>query len=78
MCEWESEEKQCIDKLFNWLFDLVPVNLYKLSCLADEWSDIDDISMFIEYFSKIYCYGIYAKGRKFAYYKKIIKSQKTY
>ena len=52
MCQWEADDKYCIDKLFKWLFELVPINLYKLSCLADDWSDIDNISMFIEYFYK--------------------------
>ncbi len=49
---WEIEEKTCIDRLFKWLFDLVPVNLYRLSCLADDWHDVDSITMFLEYFYK--------------------------
>jgi DNA phosphorothioation-dependent restriction protein DptH len=50
--QWDEEEAKCIDKLFKWLFELVPINIYKLSCIADEWQDVDNISMFIEYFFK--------------------------
>ena len=52
MCPWEADEKACINKLFKWLFDLVPTNIYKLSCFADQWQDVDNISMFISYFFK--------------------------
>jgi rubrerythrin len=50
--QWDEEEAKCIDKLFKWLFELVPINIYKLSRIADEWQDVDNISMFIEYFFK--------------------------
>uniref|UniRef100_UPI0026EF378C hypothetical protein n=1 Tax=Alkalibaculum bacchi TaxID=645887 RepID=UPI0026EF378C len=52
MFKWSADEKTCINKLFKWLFSLVPINLYRLSCLADEWHDVDDIYMLIEYFFK--------------------------
>lgn len=78
MCQWESEDKQCIDKLFKWLFELVPINLYKLSCLADDWSDIDNISMIIEYFYKnLPVWGLCKREESLPNAREIIKSQKN-
>lgn len=78
MCQWENEEKQCIDKLFKWLFELVPINLYKLSCLADDWNDIDSIPMFIEYFFKrLPIWGLCKRVESLPNGRTINKSQKN-
>jgi DNA phosphorothioation-dependent restriction protein DptH len=75
--EWEEEERNCIDILFKWLFDLVPVNLYKLSCLADEWDDIDNIEMFIQRFYKnLPIWGLCKREENLPIVNEIIKSTK--
>lgn len=57
--EWTSEEAQCIDKLYKDLFALVPMNIYKLSCMADSWRDIDGIEKLVEhYFTSLDLWGI--------------------
>lgn len=48
--DWTLEEEKCIDKLYKDLFALVPMNIYKLSCMADSWKDIDGIENFVEHF----------------------------
>ncbi|WMJ22916.1 DUF87 domain-containing protein [Paludicola sp. MB14-C6] len=75
---WDDEEYQCINKLYKWLFELVPVNLYRLSCLADDWNDIDNITMFIEYFYRnLPSWGLCKREEHLPTPKDIIKSQKN-
>jgi len=77
MQEWDSDEKDCINKLFKWLFDIVPISIYKLSCLADEWHDVDNISMFIEYFYKhLPVWGLCKREENLPSLKNIVKDSK--
>ncbi|MBC2726973.1 type IV secretion system DNA-binding domain-containing protein [Desulfosporosinus sp.] len=57
--EWTAEEEKCINKLYKDLFELVPMNIYKLSCMADSWKDIDGIEKLVEhYFGSLNLWGI--------------------
>lgn len=57
--KWEGQEQQCIDKLYKWLFELVPLNLYRLSCQADQWSDVAELEeLRIRFFDSLPEWGL--------------------
>ncbi len=47
---FNSDEEEVINKLYKDLFEYVPVDICKLSKIADEWFDISNIDEFIEHF----------------------------
>ncbi len=51
LSDFSDDEKSIIDKLYGDLFAYVPVDIYKLSSIADRWEDmISNIGDFIELF----------------------------
>ena len=47
---FNSDEEEVVNKLYKDLFEYVPVDICKLSKIADEWFDISNIDEFIEHF----------------------------
>lgn len=47
---FNSEEEDVVNKLYKDLFEYVPVDICKLSKIADDWFDISNIDEFIEHF----------------------------
>lgn len=76
--EWSSEEEKCIDKLYKDLFELVPMNIYKLSCMADSWKDIDGIDKFVEhFFTSLDVWGVPKRIASMAIPSKIVRTSKN-
>jgi hypothetical protein len=76
--DWSDEEAECIDRLYSYLFELVPVNLYRLSSLADEWVDVNSIETFVErFFSSLPKWGLPKMGLDIPTPGKIIRSKKN-
>lgn len=47
---WDEEEKTCVNRLYRDLFSYVPMNICKLSDIADEWGQINTSQEFIQRF----------------------------
>ena len=60
LSDFSDTEKSLIDKLYKDLFAFVPVDIYKLSSIADKWENqITTISDFIElFFANLYEWGL--------------------
>ncbi|WP_409967436.1 DUF853 family protein [Bengtsoniella intestinalis] len=48
--DWSDTETDCINKLWTSLFAFTPVNICKLSNIADNWGPIDGIDSYIAHF----------------------------
>lgn len=75
---WEADEIKCANKLYKDLFALVPMNICKLSDIADEWGQVSTIQDFVErFYEELPKWGLCATRDKLPPVSRILKSEKN-
>ena len=75
---WSDEDIKCVDKLYGDLFSLIPINICKLSTIADKWGTIPSIEDFIiRFYKELPDWGLCYIEDNIPSVNRICKSEKT-